>query len=569
MTSSITDQVLSHALSLIGHQFSAEQRALMLADLSLMCKRIEAARSSEMDNSLGPATRFDPRPNGFPEPQVWQPDGWQSRTGIATAPATKPAGDDLAFASVLELSEMLERRVVSSVELTEAYLARIEQYDEQLHAVVTVTAERAFEMARRADRCLAKAERRSKLQGVPFGVKDIFDTAGDPTTWGAEPFADRIGPADATIVERLAEQGAPLLAKTAVGALAYGDVWLGRQTRNPWNLAEGSSGSSAGSAASVAAGLVGFAIGTETMGSIVSPCMRCGVAGLRPTFGRVPRTGAMALCWSLDKVGPIARSVADLGLVLGAIHGPDGTDRDCTDYAFEDRSFGSGTSSGAADDALKPLDGVTLGYDPSWFQADRGSDPLDRVALETLADLGARLRPVELPDLDYDSLWLILHAEAAAAFQQLTLSGADQSLTRQDGDAWPNLFRKAALIPAVDMIQAQRLRAVCIERLAETMGGIQALVGPTFAPGVQLLTNMTGHPALVVPVGFARKPTRLAITAIGDKPTPTHGTETTHLVPHGITLWGGLYQERVLLDIGYALERALGNARLRPEVFTA
>jgi Asp-tRNA(Asn)/Glu-tRNA(Gln) amidotransferase A subunit family amidase len=419
----------------------------------------------------------------------------------------------------MRLGALLRAGQVTSLELTEMYLRRLKRYDPLLRCVVTLTEERALAQARQMDAELAAGHDRGPLHGIPWGAKDLLAVRGAPTTWGATPYRDQVIDQDATVVGRLDAAGAVLLAKLSVGALAWGDVWFGGMTRNPWNPEEGSSGSSAGSAAAVAAGLVGFAIGTETYGSIISPATRCGVSGLRPTFGRVSRHGCMALSWTLDKIGPLARTVDDCALVFAAILGPDGQDGTVVDAPF------------AWNPAISLAD-LRIGYVEADFAEERDNKANDDAVLDVLRNLGATLVPITLPEYPVDALAFILEAEAAAAFDDLTRSDRDDLLERQGKDTWPNVFRTARLIPAVEYIQAQRVRTLVMRAMADLMAGIDVYLAPSLSRNL-LLTNLTGHPAVVVPNGF---------TAAG---TPT-----------SITFTGRLYAEATVLAVARAYQQA-------------
>ena len=409
-----------------------------------------------------------------------------SEQRLVTRPSTI---EHLAFAPVTQLAELIRSRQVTSLELTEMYLARLKRFDPILHCVVTLTEDLAYRQAKRADAEIEAGQYRSPLHGIPWGAKDLFAVRGYPTTWGAEPYRGQVIDTNATVVERLEAAGAVLVAKLTLGALAYGDICFDTMTRNPWNVEEGSSGSSAGSASAVAAGLVGFALGTETLGSIVSPSTRCGVTGLRPTFGRVSRHGAMALSWSMDKAGPMARSVEDCALILSAIYGPDGRDAVVVDTPFEWKPN------------LKASD-LRVGYVEKLFE---DGTEADRAVLEVLRAQGIDLIPMSLPDDDLDPLVLILNVEAAAAFDDLTRSNQDDLLTWQDKEAWPNSFRTARLIPAVEYIQANRMRTLLMRKMAAVMRTVDVVVAPPFGGNTLVLTNLTGHPAVVVPNGFNEK----------------------------------------------------------------
>lgn len=480
------------------------------------------------------------------------------RSGDTNVPL--PADDAaIAFAPVHQLSRWIEHRHLTSERLTEIYLARIARFDGKLRCIITLTGDHALEQARAADREIARGHYRGPLHGIPWGAKDLLDTAGIPTTWGAEPFRHRVPTTDAIVTARLNAAGAVLLAKLSLGALALNDVWFGGQTMNPWLLEEGSSGSSAGPGAATAAGLVGFAIGSETGGSIVSPSMRCGVTGLRPTFGRVARTGAMTLCWSLDKLGPMARSVEDTLLVLNTITGPDPTDP-------------SSVPSHLDFNATAPVKGLRVGYFPKWMHEAPATD-VDRHALETVKQLGMSPVEVHLPDWPYDSLQLILFAEAAAAFEDLTASGHDHDLRMQVADAWPNSFRQARFLSAVDLVQADRLRrkvALEMARLfAPTSAGgaaVDLLLVPSLRDEMLTVTNFTGHPSLTLRAGFVEVSQPRSDWA----PDPAHPLPTfspPRRVPHGITLIGRLFDEGTIARAGLALERAFNVTTDHPPGF--
>jgi Asp-tRNA(Asn)/Glu-tRNA(Gln) amidotransferase A subunit family amidase len=449
-------------------------------------------------NSVPPALSFDPQLPGA----IGQDRASSWRPSASSAPPAPSDLEELAFAPLTLLAQLLGSRQVSSLTLTEMYLRRLKRYDPALRCVVTLTEELALEQARRADAELAAGQHRGPLHGIPWGAKDLLATRGIRTTWGATPYADQVPDHDATVVARLEAAGAVLVGKLTLGELAWGDVWFEGQTKNPWNLAEGSSGSSAGSAAAVAAGLVGFAIGSETWGSIVSPATRCRVTGLRPTFGRVSRHGAMALCWSMDKIGPICRSVEDCALVFDAIYGPDGKDLGVADRPFE---WNPGID----------LANLRIGYLKSAFDEDHEQKVLDDQALDVLRALGADLIPIALPDYPIGAMSFILSVEAAAAFDELTRSGRDEQLARQDEQSWPNVLRQARLIPAVEYIQANRLRTLAMRAMADLMTGVDVYVAPSFGANNMLLTNLTGHPAVVLPNGVTESGAASSITFTG------------------------------------------------------
>jgi len=466
---------------------------------------------------------------------------------------TLPSTDrEIAYASVTRLSRWIETRKLTSERLTRIYLDRIHQFNPKLNCVITLTEERALEQARASDREIAAGHYRGPLHGIPWGAKDLLDTAGIPTTYGAEPFRSRIPPADATVTERLNQAGAVLIAKLSLGALALNDIWFGGQTMNPWLLEEGSSGSSAGPGAATAAGLVGFSIGSETLGSITSPSMRCGITGLRPTFGRVPRTGAMTLCWSLDKLGPMTRTVEDAMLVLNAITGPDGHDLACIPSHLD---F----------DAAAAIKNLRVGYFPAWMKEPPATD-VDRAALDTVRKLGMTPVEVSLPDWPYDSLELILFAESAAAFEDLTLTHSVDQLRAQVPDAWPNTFRQSRFLSAVDFVQADRLRRMVAQQMDRIMREVDILLIPSLRDETLTITNFTGHPSLTLRAGFVYVSEARSDWA----PDPAHPLpkfSPPRRVPHGVTLIGRLFDEGTLARVGIALERAFNVATETPPGF--
>jgi Asp-tRNA(Asn)/Glu-tRNA(Gln) amidotransferase A subunit family amidase len=388
------------------------------------------------------------------------------------------------------------------MQLTKLALERLKKFDPQLHCVITLTEDLALEQAARADAEIASGKYRGPLHGIPYGAKDLLAVAGYKTTWGAMPFKDQVLDYDATVIRKLSDAGAVLVAKLSLGALAWGDVWYADTTRNPWNPEQGSSGSSAGSAAAVSAGLVPFAIGSETWGSIVSPSDRCGATGLRPTYGRVSRTGAMALSWSMDKLGPICRTAEDCALVFDVIRGADGTDRSVFDPAFNYRSD------------IDPAR-LRIGYLKTDFENDSTYKEQNLATLQKLREMGIELIETELPDMPVDAMQIILSAEAAAAFDELTRSNRDDLLQRQIRNSWPNVFRASRFIPAVEYIQANRLRTMLIDRMDEVMKDVDVYVSPSFEGDNLLLTNLTGHPCVVLPNGFNEDGEPTSITFIG------------------------------------------------------
>jgi len=458
--------------------------------------------------------------------------------------------EDIAFASVAQLSRWIQQRQLTAQRLTQIYLDRLQRFDSKLKCVITLTADLARAQAKQADAEIAAGKYRGPLHGIPWGAKDLLDTAGIRTTYGAEPFKDRVPAADAVLVKRLHDAGAVLVAKLSMGALALNDVWFGGQTMNPWLLQEGASGSSAGPGAATAAGLVGFAIGSETGGSIVSPSMRCGVNGLRPTFGRVARTGAMTLCWSLDKLGPMARGVEDTMLVLQAISGQDGGDMDSVASDLEY-------------DAGAPIKGLRVGYFPDWMSE---ATAVDRAALEAAKKLGLEAVAVSIPDWPYDSLDLILFAEAAAAFEDLTLTGGLDQLKMQVPDAWPNIFRQSRFLSAVDYVQADRMRRKVAVEMARVFAEVDLLLVPSLRDEMLTITNFTGHPSLTIRAGFVDVSEARSDWA-PDPQRPLPRFNPPRRVPHGVTLIGRLFDEGTLGRVGLALEHFFGVASSRPPGF--
>jgi Asp-tRNA(Asn)/Glu-tRNA(Gln) amidotransferase A subunit family amidase len=466
-----------------------------------------------------------------------------------------PASDaDIAYATVTQLSRWIEQRKITSERLTNIYLRRIEQFDSKLRSVITVTRDFAVAQAKKADAEIAAGKYRGPLHGIPYGVKDLLDTAGVATTYGAEPFRNRVPAADSAVVHRLNDAGAVLIAKLSLGALALNDFWFGGQTMNPWLLEEGASGSSAGPGAATAAALVAFSIGSETGGSIIAPAMRCGVTGLRPTFGRVPRTGAMTLCWSLDKLGPMTRGVEDAMLVLKAITGPDAGDV-------------SSVPSRLDFDAAAPINGLRVGYFPAWMNENPSTD-VDRSALESVKKLGMTATEVSLPDWPYSSLMPVLFSEAAASFEQLGLNGGLSTLKVQVPDAWPNMFRQARFLSAVDFVQADRFRRRVANEMARIFSQVDLLLVPSLRDEMLTLSNFTGHPSLTLRAGFVEVSEARSDWA-PDPKNPLPKFSPPRRVPHGVTLLGRLFEEGTVARAGLALERALAVAGERPPGFAA
>ena len=516
--------------------------------LAPVYERRTGPRKLSLEPSVAPASRWDPVLPG----QKAGPD--RDRFIRTTAdPGPLPTSDqDLAFAPLTKLSRWIEARKLSSERLTRLYLDRLERFDPKLRCVITLAREPALAQAKQADQEIARDKYRGPLHGIPWGAKDLLDTAGIPTTYGAEPFRNRVPAQDAAVVKRLHEAGAVLVAKLSLGALALNDIWFGGQTMNPWLIEEGASGSSAGPGAATAAGLVGFSIGSETGGSIVSPSMRCGITGLRPTYGRVPRTGAMTLCWSLDKLGPMTRSVEDAMLVLQAISGPDPGDVSSVPSRLD---FDSGA----------PVEGLRVGYFPGWMKESPATD-VDRAALETARKLGMVPVEVALPDWPYGSLSVVLFAEGAAAFEELTLSGGLKQLKAQVPDAWPNLFRQARFLSAVDFVQADRLRRSVAQEMARIFSEVDLLLVPSLRDEMLTISNFTGHPSLTFRAGFVEVPEARSDWA-PDPAKPLPKFSPPRRVPHGVTLIGRLFEEGTVGRAGLAFERALRVAGERPPGF--
>jgi Asp-tRNA(Asn)/Glu-tRNA(Gln) amidotransferase A subunit family amidase len=460
--------------------------------------------------------------------------------------------DDIAFAPVTRLSRWIESRQLTSERLTNIYLGRVERLDPKLRSIITLTRDHALARAKSADAEIAAGHYRGPLHGIPYGVKDLLDTKDIPTTYGAEPFRNRVPSADSAVVSRLDDAGAVMLAKLSLGALALNDIWFGGQTMNPWLPEEGASGSSAGPGAATAAALVAFSVGSETGGSIVSPAMRCGVTGLRPTFGRVARTGAMTLCWSLDKLGPMTRTVEDAMLVLQAITGPDAGDP-------------SSVPSRLDFDAAAPVAGLKVGYIAQWMK-DAPATDVDRAAMETMRRLGMELKEVTLPDWPYGSLMPILFAEGAASFEELALNNELGSLKVQVKDAWPNLFREARFLSAVDFVQADRLRRKVASEMARVFKDVDLMVVPSLRDEQLTITNFTGHPSLTLRAGFVEVSEARSDWA-PDPANPLPKFDPPRRVPHGITILGRLFDDGLLGRAGLALEREFGVAAERPAGF--
>ena len=551
----VSSDTFAEAEKLVQIQMTEADRAQAAGNwqraMAPLYERRTGPRKMQLESSLAPATVWNPLLPGLSLEKSNTGQNHFIRTADARTPL--PSNDtDIAFSSVARLSHWIESRQITSERLTGIYLDRLQRFDPKLRCVITLTRDHALDQARQADKEIASGKYRGPLHGIPWGAKDLLDTAGILTTYGAEPYRDRIPEKDAAVTRRLNDAGAVLVAKLSLGALALNDIWFGGQTMNPWLPEEGASGSSAGPGAATAAGLVGFAIGSETGGSIVSPSMRCGVTGLRPTYGRVPRTGAMTLCWSLDKLGPMARYVEDTILILNAISGPDRADIACIPSSL---SF----------DANAKVAGLRVGYFPAWMKEAPATD-VDRAALETVRKLGMQLVEVSLPDWPYDSLNLILFAESAAAFEELTMSHKEAELRAQVPDAWPNTFRQSRFLSAVDLVQADRMRRKVAEEMARLMSQVDLLLVPSLRDEILVITNNTGHPSLTLRAGFVEVSEARSDWA----PDPKHPLpkfSPPRRVPHGITLIGRLFDEGTLCQAGIALEQKFNVAAQRPSGF--
>jgi Asp-tRNA(Asn)/Glu-tRNA(Gln) amidotransferase A subunit family amidase len=548
----VSPATITEAQKLVRIEFTDRDKAQIAGNwresMAATMERRTGPRKIELETTLSPATRWNPLIPGV------SPGPTHNRFVRSSASATPlpKKDDDIAFATVTEQSRWIESKALSSERLTRIYLARMEKFDPKLRCIITPTPDLALQQAKRADAEIAAGKYRGPLHGIPFGVKDLLDTKGILTTYGAEPYRHRVPDKDAVVVQRLYDAGAVLVAKLSLGGLALNDIWFGGQTMNPWLLEEGSGGSSAGPGAATAAALVSFSIGSETGGSIVDPAMRCGVEGLRPTFGRVARTGAMTLCWSLDKLGPMTRGVEDTMLVLAAITGPDPGDL-------------SSLPSHLDFDANGPIRGLRVGFIPAWMNESPATE-VDRAALETVKKLGMKAVEVSLPDWPYDSMNTVLFAEAAASFEELTLSGGLDQLKAQVPDAWPNTFRQSRFLSAVDFVQADRLRRKVAIEMMRVFDGVDMLLVPSLRDEILTITNFTGHPALVVRAGFVDVTEARSDWA----PDPNHPMPKfakPRRVPHGVCLIGRMFEEGTSATAAIAMERAFGVASERPPGF--
>jgi Asp-tRNA(Asn)/Glu-tRNA(Gln) amidotransferase A subunit family amidase len=550
----VTPETFAEAEKLMQVTMTPAERqqaaATWRTSLAQYLERRTGPRKVTVATSDLPATLWNPMLPGI-RPQPAREQFVRSKDEGLPLPSSD---DDIAFATVTQLSRWIESKKLSSERLTNIYLGRIDRFDSKIRSIITLTRDHALARAKQADAEIAAGRYRGPLHGIPYGVKDLLDTKDIATTYGAEPFRNRVPAADSFVVRRLNDAGAVLIAKLSLGALALNDIWFGGQTMNPWLLEEGASGSSAGPGAATAAALVAFSIGSETGGSIVSPAMRCGVTGLRPTFGRVARTGAMTLCWSLDKLGPMTRSVEDAMLVLQAISGPDTGDA-------------SSVPSKLDFDATRTVAGLKVGYLAQWMKESPATD-VDRAAMETMKKLGMELKEVTLPDWPYSSLMPILFAEGAASFEDLALNNQLGELKVQVKDAWPNLFRQARFLSAVDFVQADRLRRKVALEMARVFNEVDLLLVPSLRDEQLTITNFTGHPSLTLRAGFVEVSEARSDWA-PDPASPLPKFNPARRVPHGITILGRLFDDGLLGQVGVALEREFQVAKEKPAGFQA
>jgi len=511
-----------------GLNFDDAERDSLLENVNNFLQSYEKNREVDIKNSVAPAFKFEPVP-GWMEVQKEQKEiNWELPQNVQL-PDNK---SQIAFYSVPELASLIRSEKITSEELTRLYLDRLKKYGDTLKCVITLTEDLAIKQAQKADREIAAGNYRGPLHGIPYGLKDLLKVEGYKTTWGAAPYKNQELEGNATVYKKLEEAGAVLVAKLSMGALAWGDVWYGGVTKNPWDLEQGSSGSSAGAASATVAGLVGFSLGTETYGSIVSPSTRCGASGLRPTFGRVSRAGAMALSWTMDKIGPICRTAKGSAMVFEKIKGKDDIDLTVKDYPF---NF----------DASRDIENLKVGYFKDFFEEDYRAHKNDSIALNKLREMGVNLETVSLPDnIPVASLSFILDAEAAAAFDKLTRTGEDDELTRQVKNAWPNVFRAARFIPAVEYIKANRIRTLLMDEINKLFREYDAIVTPSYGGRQLLMTNLTGHPCVVIPNGFDSK---------------------GH--PTSISIIGNLYEEGSLLELANAFQKQTDHEDKHPDYF--
>jgi Asp-tRNA(Asn)/Glu-tRNA(Gln) amidotransferase A subunit family amidase len=548
----VTPATFAEAEKVVQVEMSVPERGMVASswrgNMAALYERRTGPRKVSVEPEIAPYSHWDPVLPG----QKRGPERSRFVRSSNDAGELPARDEDIAFANVTQLSRWIEAKKITSERLTRIYLERLEKFNPTLRCVITLTPELALAQAKKADAEISAGKYRGPLHGIPWGAKDLLDTAGIATTYGAEPFRTRVPKKDAAVVKRLHDAGAVLVAKLSLGALALNDIWFGGQTMNPWLLEEGSSGSSAGPGAATAAGLVAFAIGSETGGSIIGPSMRCGLTGLRPTYGRVARTGAMTLCWSLDKLGPMTRSVEDAMLALQAISGPDAGDV-------------SSVPSQLDFDANQSVKGLRVGYFPKWMQESPATE-VDRAALETVKKIGMIPVEVSIPDWPYDSLNVILFAEGAAAFEEITLNHAVDQLKVQTYDAWPNIFRQSRFLSAVDFVQADRLRRKVAVEMGRVFSQVDMLLVPSLRDEMLTITNFTGHPSLTMRAGFVEV-TEARTDWAPDPSRPLPKFSPPRRVPHGITLIGRLFDEGTIGRAGLALEKAFAVVKDRPKGF--
>ncbi|MCH7413158.1 amidase [Belliella sp. R4-6] len=524
----ITPQAIEGAETLIGLSFSPSEKDSMIQNLKNYKSGYEKMREKKIDNSISPSLIFNPLPQGFFPSQNQETLKW----GLPSEVDLPEKDHDIAFLSVAELSSLIKNQKITSERLTKIYLDRIKLYGDTLQSVITLLEKEALDQAKAMDIEIKSGKYRGPLHGIPYGIKDLFAVKNTKTTWGAMPYKDQEIDETATVVDKLNDAGGVLLAKFTLGALAMGDIWYGGVTKNPWNLNQGASGSSAGSASSVSAGLIPFALGTETLGSIVSPSTRNGVTGLRPTFGRVSKHGAMALSWSMDKIGPISRSALDNGLILSVLNGVDKLDKSTIPAAFNYN----------VDNTIKNL---KIGYLEDFFEGERQGNAFDRQVLEDIKKMGVALTPIKLKtSVDVSSILIMLQAEGAAAFDDMTRMDLDDLMVNQRKNAWPNLFRSARFIPAVEYIQASRMRSVLIEEMHQLFQEYDVIITPSYGGNQLQITNLTGHPALCMPSGFLE-----------------NGS------PVSITFLANLFEEEKLIMLGRAYQENTDWQKKRPPLF--
>lgn len=527
---SITKSDLIIAGKVIGLSFTEQERDSMLRDVRENNLEYIKMRNIPLSNQVPMSLWQSPLLPGMKFEQIQKPINWNIPSNVVL-PANK---NELAFFNLLQLASLIKNKKITSVELTTFFIERIKKFGDSLQCVITITEDLAMQQAKAADAEIAKGKYRGPLHGIPYGLKDLFAVKGTKTTWGAAPYKNQEVNEDSYVYIKLKEAGAVLVAKFTLGSLAMGDWWYGGRTKNPWNLKVGSSGSSAGSASATVAGLVPFAIGTETYGSIVSPSHTCGATGLRPTFGSVSRTGAMALSWSLDKVGPICRSAEDAAVVFNYIKGTDGKDGCAVNMPF---NYSTKTE-------IKKL---RIGFAKNYFDKIKDSSANEWKVLKAFEQMGVQLIPVIFPDstiYNFDMIGITIGAESAAAFDELTRTDLDDMLTRQNKNDWPNYFRGARFIPAVEYVNAQRHRYILMQKMHEFFKTVDIVITPTFGGSQMAITNLTGYPALCMPTGFNQRG-----------------------LPTSITLLGNLYAEAVLLNVGKALQQGTTWEDVHPEKF--